>query len=428
MKRNKLLALGIVLCFLFSCCAGARENIEAVSEGISMYSEESEAAEATTINYDYIRGIWVSQFDMHYVYCDKGVQRDEESYTALIKTMLANIKRDNFNTVYLQLRPNGDSMYDSALFPVSRYISGAYGGDIEYDAVKIFIEHAHALGISVQGWINPLRLMTVKEMEVIDDRFQIKKWYLQNNGRVVNVDGRLYLNPAYDEVRQLIVDGAAEIMERFEIDGIHMDDYFYPTTEAYFDIDAFWESGYDDLGEFRRGNINLLVKGLYEAVKEADRTALYGISPAGNLNSLRNYYYADVFLWCSESGYIDYILPQLYYGFLNRSCPFDKTLSDWAAIVTEPDIKLIIGLCAYKTVMAASGEIDAFAGTEEGKNEWINSKDILSRSLLEVYNEEKASGYCFFCYQYLYDVLTGEHNPAFAEERQNIGELLYFIN
>lgn len=442
MKKNIWYLLFLLLCFLLACLADAFYPIATQNESSEQRSELdfsctsvvdatediSEQKEATTVNYEYIKGIWVSQFDMQPVFVEKGVQREKESYTALVKTMLMNIKNDSFNTIFLQLRPNGDSMYESSVFPVSKYCSGAYGNSITYDAVEIFIEEAHALGISVQGWINPLRLMLINEIEAVDDSYLIKQWYKQQNGKVVTVGERLYLNPAYEEVRQLIIDGAAEILENYDIDGIHMDDYFYPTTEESFDAVAFSTSGIEELGDFRRNNINLLVKGLYEAVKESDNDAQYGIAPAGNLYSLREGYYADVSLWCAEKGYLDYIMPQLYFGFLNKSCPFDKVLADWVEIVTEPEVRLIVGLTAAKAVLAMSGEIDVFAGTEEGKNEWIENKDILYRSLLMIYEEENTNGYCFFCYQYLYNVLTGEPNALFSQEKENMRELLKYSN
>lgn len=421
-----------VLCFLIACilftgclftgCVKAREGTE---YEVSQTPESSVTSSAPVASDgEYIRGIWVSQFDMSPVYCENGKQRSKESYTALVKTMLSNIKKDKFNTVFLQLRPNGDSMYTSLVYPVSRYVSGAYGKGISYDAVGIFIKEAHELGIAVHGWINPLRLMTPDEIEAISDSFLIKQWYKEKSGKVVQVGDRLYLNPAYEDVRNLIIDGAKEIMTRYDIDGIHMDDYFYPTTETYFDEKEFAASGMDDLGEFRRNNINLLVKGLYDAVKSKKASALYGIAPAGNIYSLKDTYYADVYRWCSEGGYIDYIMPQLYFGFLNKYCPFDKILQEWVNAVTNPEVKLVIGLTAAKAVQAVSGAIDTFAGTEEGKYEWINHKDILYRSMALVKNEKKCSGYCFFSYQYFYNVLTGDPNPGFAQERQNLEGIL----
>lgn len=439
LKSNYWCLIFITVCFGLSTCLNAcflfvkdesdipdNSEIKSVDNIQNSTDETSILSEKTTINYDYIKGIWVSQFDMQPIFCNKGVQRDKESYIELVNTMLANIKKDSFNTIFLQLRPNGDSMYKSKLYPVSKYISGSYGNDITYDAVEIFIEKAHEFGLSVQGWINPLRLMRISEIEVINKNYLITQWFMHQNGMVVAVGDRLYLNPAYKEVRQLIIDGAAEIMSRYDIDGIHMDDYFYPTTEESFDEKEFSASGFDNLGYFRRDNINLLIKGLYKAVKNSDSSAQYGIAPAGNLYSLRDNYYVDVYLWCSQSGYIDYIMPQLYFGFLNRYCPFDKVLSEWADIVSEPSVRLIVGLTAAKSVLAVSGEIDVFAGSEEGKNEWIKNKDVLRRSLLEIYNEEKTDGYCFFCYQYLYDVLTGELNLGFAQEKVNIQKLLKY--
>lgn len=425
LNRKKFLLFVCICCFAFSGCnKNNNEEVVQTSESSFICADEFQKIrlyeKTSTVNYDYIKGIWISQFDMSAVYCYRGKQRDKESYTSFVKTMLANIKKDKFNTIFLQLRPNGDSMYTSEVYPVSRYVSGAYGKGLSYDAVEIFIEEAHAMGLSVHGWINPLRLMKTDEIKEIDEKFLIKKWFLKNNGRVVEVKDRLYLNPAYKEVRQLIISGVSEIMERYAIDGIHMDDYFYPTKAESFDKKEFSGSGYKDLGDFRRNNINLLVKGLYEAVKGKDKSALYGIAPCGNIYSLKSGYYADAYLWCSQKGYIDYIMPQLYFGFLNKYCPFDKVLSDWAEAVTEPEVKLIIGLTAAKPVLAMSGEIDVFAGTDEGKKEWINNKDILYRSMLAINKEGECDGYCFFCYHYLYNVLTGEPNAKFIHERENL--------
>ena len=118
-------------------------------------------------------------------------------------------------------------------------------------------------------------------------------------------------------------------MQNYNVDGMHIDDYFYPTTELYFDQAAFNASGYQDVANFRRYNMNLLVSGIYSATKKIDIELVFGVSPAGNPTHVRNNDYADVYLWCSSSNYIDYIMPQIYYGFYNETKPYKEVLEEW---------------------------------------------------------------------------------------------------
>ena len=367
----------------------------------------------------YMRGMWVSQFDMFSVYLLGGAQRNKASYTSLVETIVENIKNDNYNTIFLQMRPYGDSFYQSDFYPISRFVAGSYAGSISYDPIEIFIEKANAAGLSVHGWINPMRLMTVSEIALVSDSYPIKQWYNAGSDRVVELNGRLYLNPAYADVRKLICDGAAEILQKFNVDGIHIDDYFYPTTAASFDAATYAASGFFSLSAFRENNLNLLVSGLHKTVRETDPKAVFGVSPAGNLSALRSTYYIDVAKWCREAGYLDYILPQLYFGFLHAACPFDRMVNDWSALVTNPDVKYYVGLSGGSAYAAYNGEINVWAGTEEGKYEWINNKDVLKRSFEYIFADNTVDGYVFFCYQYLYNPVTGTPVINLAEEYAN---------
>ncbi|PKM63184.1 MAG: hypothetical protein CVU97_01690 [Firmicutes bacterium HGW-Firmicutes-21] len=374
-------------------------------------------------NQEYMRGMWVSQFDMFSVYLSGGVQRSKSSYTSLVETIVTNIKNDNYNTVFLQMRPYGDSFYESNHYPLSRFVAGSYGGSISYDPIEIFIEKANAAGLSIHGWINPMRLMTTTEIASVSSNYLIKQWYNAGSDRVVEVSGRLYLNPAYADVRKLIADGAAEILTKYNVDGIHIDDYFYPTTAASFDAVSYAASGMQSLSAFRENNLNLLVSGLYETVHATDSTAVFGVSPAGNLSALKSSYYVDVAKWCGQDGYLDYILPQLYFGFLHAACPFDRMVNDWSAIVTNPNVKYYVGLSGGSAFAAYNGEINVWAGTEAGKYEWINNKDVLKRSFEYIFADNTVDGYVFFCYQYLYNPITGTHVINLAEEYGNYIDL-----
>ena len=410
--------MGKILAFLLSLLLGWTP-MQKMQD--SLIYKRMEMLSGTSVQEDYLRGVWLSQFDMQPLYRDGNRQREAEDFYSLCATMCEALAKDGFNTVFLQLRPNGDSLYESDLFPLSKYVVGEYGGEIEYDPIPLLLLAAKEQGLAVHGWLNPLRLVTVAEMGQLPHGYAVKDWYTNGTGQVKEWDGRLYLDPSYPEVRQLIADGAAEMLGKYDLAGIHMDDYFYPTTDKAFDQEEFSMSGYDDLGEFRRGQINLLVKELYTVAHKAGK--VYGISPAGTLDSLAEGYYADAETWCTQEGYIDYILPQLYFGFDNKYCPFDQILAKWEELVQKGSVKLYVGLAASKAVLGSQGELDAFAGTVEGRSEWIRCKNILQRSLECIY-DSASSGYCFFSASYLYRLQTGEVQEGIAEEYKNFAPLL----
>ncbi|MBO4453055.1 MAG: family 10 glycosylhydrolase [Clostridia bacterium] len=419
MKRILALALiGLLLC---SCSAlTPAPGTETAAAGSGNYNviwfTRGNAKEKETGGTVQMKGIWISQFDMHPIWRDESKQREQNDYAQKVDIMLNNLKRDGFNTLFLQIRPNGDSVYDSKIFPNSKYVAGVYGGKTDYDAVELFLSKAKAVGFSVHAWINPFRLCSEKEFLNAEGDEAILK-YKDRIGSVIKrgEDGLLYLDPAYSGTTELIAAGVKEILLKYGFDGIHIDDYFYPTEFELDDSKEFLASGYADIGDFRRDNIDRNVKAIYTAVHQFPGKT-FGISPAGNIYSLRDGWYADVYKWCAEEGYADYIMPQLYFGFKNACCPFEQVLSDWADAMKNRTSKLYIGLSAAKCVLGSQGLADPHAG-ENGKYEWRDEKDILARSIEAIGGEPKAEGYCIFCYSSLYDPVTGEDNRFFAEER-----------
>ncbi len=354
------------------------------------------------------KAIWLSQFDLQGVYTNGGKQRAESDFRAKMTKILDNVVKDGFNTVILQVRPYADSMYPSEVYPPSRYTVGSYANDFTYDPVAIIMELCKERSLSVHGWINPMRGMTEAEIQQVDDKYLIKQWYNDASKKgtyLVFQNKNWYLNPAYPEVRKLICDGAAEILEKYDMDGVHMDDYFYPTTDTSFDARAYSEykkgGGTLDVLAWRRTNLDALVSELYATVKTHDLRALFGISPAGNINTVYGSHCADVYNWCSTPGYIDYIMPQVYFGFEHASWDFIKTSNLWSDAIKTEYVDLIIGVSFGK---ALSG-VDNYAGT--GKNEWSQHKDILKRGLEYSATMDKCVGMTVFCYQYLYDPLSG---------------------
>jgi uncharacterized lipoprotein YddW (UPF0748 family) len=420
-KLKKLLLVVLLSVFLNSCDTETVHKKEiyvdktvSVAE-IKLFAEttEHETYEDQKIS-AFLNAIWVSQFDMHPIYRDGNMQREFADYKEKVDILTDNLIYDGFDTVFLQVRPNGDSMLESDFYPNSKYIAGSYGGEIEYDAISAFLEIARSKGLSVHAWVNPFRLCG--EIELVNyGKGQLFEWYSLGLGKRIELggDGLLYLDPSYEEATELIVNGVSEILNRYDFDGIHFDDYFYPTEFEFDDEREFLLSGYSDIGEFRRANIDRTVKAVCEAVHAYGK--VFGVAPAGNIYSLTNGWYVDIYKWLSSDGYVDYIMPQLYYGFSNATCPFERVLKDWKNAVKNGNIKLYIGLSAAKCALGSKGVEDTYAG-ESGKYEWRDNKDILKRSLECIVNT-KADGVCIFTYSSFYDPLSGVGNEYTADER-----------
>ena len=297
--------------------------------------------------------------------------------------MFTSAANEGVNTVYLHVHPNGDAYYNSELFPKGSLLDG------DYDPLAIMTEEAHKLGLSVHAWINPLRLQTVEQMNSVPESFITKQWVTSGAPYVKEVSGRWYLDPAYDEVTQLISDCVKEILDNYAVDGVHIDDYFYPTTDPEFDRAAFEASGSGDLGQWRMDNCTRFVKAIYNTVKAKDKELVFGISPQGSISGNYSNQFADVKLWAGENGYCDYIVPQIYYGFKNTCCPFEATLAEWESIRGDSEVALIVGLAGYKT-----GKEDKWAGVA-GENEWIDDPDIIEKQI-EAVKKSKANGYAIY--------------------------------
>lgn len=341
-----------------------------------------------TINYSEVHGVWISYLEL----ADMLMGKSESVFRNNISQAFDNITELGLNTVYIHVRSHGDAYYESELFPWSKYASGAINTSPSFDPLEIVIEEAHSRGISVQAWINPLRLCSVADMVSYGD-YPVTE--LNDGERVVEVNGYYYLNPAYGDVIELISDGAAEIVASYDVDGLHIDDYFYPTTDASFDSAAFNESSFTVLSEFRFSNCDRLVESIYDAVKASNPHALFSVSCQGSIENNYNLMYADVEKWCTESGYLDYIVPQIYYGFDNSTQPYSQCLSRWEALASEGGIPLVVGLTVAKI-----GYEDKWAG--EGRNEWLTDSAILARQLTEAMECTSYGGASLYSYKSIF--------------------------
>ena len=358
-----------------------------------------------------VRGVWISYLEIGTLL--KGKSKSE--FTAAAGKMYDNCVSLGINTVYVHARAFGDSFYKSDLFPFTKYISGEIGVQVSYDPYEILVEEAQKRGLSFHAWINPLRLCTAEDMKSVKSGFTMRDWYDNPDLKgkyIVNVNGTWYLNPAYDEAIELVCGGIEEILENYDVDGIHIDDYFYPTTDASFDSAAFNASDYSSLSKFRTNNCNKLVKAIYNTVHDYSGV-VFGASTQGSIENNINQLYADAEAWC-RGGYVDYFAPQIYYGFNNSAQPFEKCTDTWLSLVKGTDTELYIGLAVYKI-----GKEDTWAGN--GKYEWCNTETMLKRQT-EYAREKGCDGIVLYSYNYIFT--SGYATNTINKEIANLKPLL----
>lgn len=206
-----------------------------------------------------------------------------------------------------------------------------------------------------------------------------------------------------------------EIIENYDVDGIHIDDYFYPSSlpESY-DLASYQASGSKlSHADWRRQNITTLMGEMYSAIKKADSSCIFGISPRGIVSQDYDLVYADVAYWASHTGYCDYLAPQVYYGFEHASAPYDEIVEEWSEMTTAPGVSLRIGLAAYKV-----GAVDTYAGS--GKNEWTQNTDIIARQIDLSRQYDNIEGIILF----RYDQIFTSPNSAMTVEKKNFMALL----
>ena len=343
------------------------------------------------LNYKEVKGVWISYIELSSILTGK----TESQFTSSIRQVYANCRDMGINTVYVHVRSHGDAYYNSQYYPWSRYVTGTIGAAPSFDPLEIMIREAHAMELSFQAWINPYRISSTTDIKSVSSKYATGSWYQTSEGdRVVAVGGFYYINPGYDEAIDLIAAGAREITANYDVDGVHIDDYFYPTTESYFDSKAFAASGYSSLLTFRMNNCDKTVKALYNAVKAGNSSALFGVAPQGNVQNNYYYMYADVEKWCSTAGYLDYIAPQIYFGFKNASQPYETVLAQWQSMVSGTGVKLVPGLAVYK--------IGTEDSTGNGRYEWINDKEIIKRQIVSARSTANYGGVILYSYNYVF--------------------------
>lgn len=279
-------------------------------------------------------------------------------------TLLDQMQALGMNAVIFQVRPTADAFYPSSLEPWSAWLTGKQGqnNDIPYDPLAMMVTEAHKRGMEVHAWVNPYRvtLPVTNIKDVAPDHIYCRhpEWFWKYNNQ-------WYFEPGLDETREWLCKVVADIVRRYDIDAIHMDDYFYPYPDHKTDFPdhACFKAnprGFDNIKDWRRNNVNMAIRQLHDTIKAIKPHVEFGISPFGiwrnqqsdpvygsATSGLQNYddLYADVRLWMQE-GWIDYVVPQLYWAIGSKAADH-KTLAHWWAKNCF-QTKLYIGMAAYQ--------------------------------------------------------------------------------
>lgn len=302
------------------------------------------------------RAVWVSYLE--WAAMDFST---EDAFRAGVVQLLDNCAGLGLNTVLAQVRPFGDALYRSTLFPWSHLCTGVQGQDPGFDPLDVLLTEAHARGLSLEAWVNPYRLRSSVSMPPVLAENSLLNAHPE---WVCTVNEGAYLNPAIPEAADYVVQGVAELVQNYAVDGIHFDDYFYPTTDPSIDAAQFAASGEADLTAWRRANVTRLVKAAHDAVKAADPTLRFGVSPQGNPDNDRNEQYTDLSVWLTASGadaVVDYLCPQIYWGYGytlssgSTRFAFENITAEWLALPRAESTALYFGLGAYRVGVGDGG-------------------------------------------------------------------------
>ena len=316
---------------------------------INSYNNDKSKLESTrtgTFNQrtNELRGVWVASVINIDWPSKKGLSVESQKREYI--QILENVKKWNMNAVFVQVKPVGDAFYPSKYAPWSEYLTGTQGINPGYDPLKFMVDEAHKRGIEFHAWFNPYRLTMNGGIEKLSSN---------NIGRkkpewTVMYGGKLYLNPGIPEVNDYVVDSIMEVVKNYDIDGVHMDDYFYPYKvkgQEYPDSTQYKKYGrnFSSIGDWRRNNINMLVQKLNKSIKNEKSDVSFGISPFGvwrNASTdpikgsntragIQNYddLYADILKWM-ENSWLDYVAPQIYWNQGFEVAEYNTLVNWWS--------------------------------------------------------------------------------------------------
>lgn len=370
------------------------------------------------------RGVWVSS--VYNLDFPSTVGLSENQYKKEYKELLDNLEELNMNSVIFQVRPKLDAFYKSNINPWSEYLTGKQGTEPGWDPLEWMIEETHNRNMEFHAWFNPYRVTTATEREksIIEELETLseKNWARNNQDSVYRFDGKLYLNPGDPKVINYINETIMEVVENYNIDAVHFDDYFYPFKrdsgkwywEGEEDTYNKYNGGIADIADWRRSNVDKLVETLHKSIRnynsKTGNAVQFGISPFGIWGHMENsklvsrgfegsytpstssssyeHQFADTRKWV-KNNWIDYIAPQIYWTFDTKAAPYGELVHWWADAVKDTNVHLYIGQASYR-----------INDTLNTASSWQNPEEISNQlKFNSKYDEIKGS--IFFSYKSL---------------------------
>lgn len=386
----------------------------------SVKTEADSVTNTTAESNQRMSGIWVSTtLNLDY---PTTKTTNSDTLKSEADTIINNCADMGITDIFFQVRPASDSFYKSDIYPWSQWLTGSQGTapDNNFDPLQYWIDQAHSKGMKLHAWINPYRVtnntnLTINDLAISNPARQHPEW-------VIAHEGKLYFDPAIPEVQNLVVSGVEEIVKNYNIDGIHLDDYFYPGS-TFNDSGSYAKYGDGmDKNDWRRENVNTLVNNLHNKIKSIKSDVEFGISPVGVWANKKNnplgsdtygsesYYknYADTRKWAIE-GWIDYIAPQIYWEIGNKTIDYKTAVLWWADTLKDCNTKLYIGLADYKCDGVAQN------------SPWYNGAAINKQIALNK-TIDKVSGEIHFRYKfvnnlsYLKNIVKAVNNTEISTE------------
>lgn len=308
------------------------------------------------------RGAWIQFINGQF----QGMSRDQMQ--ANLTRQLNTLQECGVNTIIFQVRGEADALYPSDLEPWSRFLSGVQGQSPNpyWDPLAWMVKECHKRSMELHAWINPFRAKT-KGTTALSTRHP----YMKNPKRFFNYDGLILFDPGIPENREYICEVVADIVKRYDIDGLHIDDYFYPYPSpgvAIPDQNTYlrYRNGINNIQDWRRFNVNLFMEMLHDTVHRIKPWVKVGVAPFGiyhnarnggklpgsQTSGLQNYddLYADVLFWVNK-GWVDYNVPQIYWEIGHKAADYDELIHWWSRYAANRP--LIIGQDVERTVKAA---------------------------------------------------------------------------
>lgn len=349
-----------------------------------------------------MRGVWYSYLDWLNLMnqsTENGAV-SAEKFKQNVEKVCSNLSSISTNNLFLHVRAFGDAFYPSDLAVRSKFLKNLNLSQI--DPLKFFINCAKKHNIKVHGWMNPMRVFNTADFEKVPDDFEIKKWFSNEKQRhdyFVGIDAYdcWVLNPCNEQVVNLIISIEQELLKNYNLDGIHIDDYFFPTAVKHTNYDLAFQKKVApnvEINQFRFQGVSNLIKKMHDKCHEMRPDAVFGAAIIGNLNVNKSAY-ADVEAWVKQ-GIVDYLMPEIYYSFKNLAMPFNRCVQEWNSLIekSKTKLKLYVGLAAYKL------------GKEHQKNDqgWQEIGNILQTQHLHcAKNLKNYEGYCLFDYKSIFD-------------------------